>query len=217
MKKNNYKTLWAAVWLLAAFVIWTAAVCLVDVQPVGPNGSLVGFGALNRWFHELTGVHWDLYTLTDGLSLVPLGFVAGFAVLGLYQWCRRKSLWKVDLSILVLGGFYILVMAVFLLFEMVEINYRPVLIEGVLEGSYPSSTTMLVMCVMPTAFMQLCKRIRNQVLRRWCCGLIAAFTVFMVMARMISGVHWLTDIIGGGLLSGGLVLLYRAIENKFHD
>ena len=99
--------------------------------------------------------------------------------------------------------------AAYIFFEINVFNYRPVLINGYLEASYPSSTTMLVMCVMPTALMQLNNRIKNQILR-WCvASVITAFTMFMVLGRLISGVHWLSDIIGGALLSAGLVLLYR--------
>lgn len=211
MKKTR-KLLGIAICLLAAFVLWTAAVCFVDVQAIGPQGSTVGLAALNRSVHGLTGVHMPLYALTDWLGLVPLGFMLGFALLGLIQWVRRKQLRKVDRSILVLGGFYIVVLAVYLLFETVVINYRPVLIGGVLEASYPSSTTMLVLCVMPTAIAQLYARIQNQILRRFVAFILAAFAVFMVIGRLISGVHWFSDIIGGILLSAGLVLLYHSFE-----
>ena len=135
----------------------------------------------------------------------------GFALLGLIQWIKRKHLLKVDYSILVLGGFYIVVMTVYVLFEVVVVNYRPVWIGGILEASYPSSTTMLVMCVMPTAIIQFNTRIKNNVLERCVASAIIAFIVFMVIGRLISGVHWLTDIIGGALFSTGLVLLYHAI------
>ena len=91
------------------------------------------------------------------------------------------------------------------------INYRPVLINGYLEASYPSSTTVLVMCVMPTAIMQLGSRIKNKVLRNIVAVTIIVFIIFMVIGRLISGVHWFTDIVGGTLLSAGLVMLYRAI------
>ena len=101
------------------------------------NGSRVGFAAINGAFHALTGVHWALYTLTDWLGLVPIGIALGFAVLGLVQLIRRKSLLKVDRDILILGGFYIVVLAAYLLFETVVINFRPVLIDGKLEASYP--------------------------------------------------------------------------------
>ena len=139
--------------------------------------------------------------------------VFGFAILGLVQWIKRKSLFKVDRSILVLGGFYIVVMAVYILFEMVVINYRPILIDGYLEASYPSSTTMLVMCVMPTAMMQLRTRIKNKVFSRCVMVAIATFVAFMVIGRLVSGVHWITDIIGGALFSAGIVMIYKAIIN----
>lgn len=195
---------------LAAFLLWTAAVCLVDVQAIGPKGSEVGFAGLNGWFHALTGVHMTLYTITDWMGLIPLAVAMGFGLLGLVQWIKRKRLRKVDGSILLLGGFYLAVLAVFLLFEAFVVNYRPVLIEGVLEASYPSSTTLLTLCVMPAAMLQWKERIKDKRVRTWILGVSAGFTLFMVGGRLVSGVHWLTDIVGGVLLSAGLVLLYAA-------
>ena len=213
MKKETKKNFGIAAILLEAFVVWTAAVQLVDVQPIGPQGSTVGFATVNSCVHNLTGVHMSLYTVTDWLGLVPIAFAIGFALLGLIQWVKRKHLRQVDFSILVLGGFYLLVMAAYVLFEVFVINYRPVLINGCLEASYPSSTTMLVLCVMPTTLMQLNARIKNQTLKRWVGFGITAFILFMVIGRLLSGVHWFTDIIGGALLSAGLVMLYYSITS----
>ena len=212
MKKKNRKGLIVGTVLLVAFVLWTVAVKLIDVQPIGPEGSVVGFATVNRFVHGLTGANMSLYNITDWLGLVPLGFVMGFGTLGLIQWIKRKHILKVDYSILVLGGFYIVVMAVYVLFEILALNYRPMLINGILEASYPSSTTMLVMCVMPTAIMQFNERIRNSVLRRSVNIVITAFVAFMVVGRLISGVHWFSDIVGGALLSTGLVIMYRAVS-----
>ena len=211
MKKKNQKNFCIAICMLIVFVMWTVAIRFVDVQAIGPQESSVGFATINQFVHNLTGVHMSLYTITDWLGLVPLVFVMGFALLGLIQWVKRKHLLKVDYNILILGGFYIVVMAVYVLFEMLVVNYRPVLINGYLEASYPSSTTMLVMCVMPTAIMQFNARIKNNVLKRFVASAIIAFIVFMVIGRLVSGVHWFTDIIGGALLSTGLVLMYRAV------
>lgn len=211
MKLKTKRNFCIAAVCLLAFVLWTLAIQLLDVAPIGPQGSSVGFAALNGTFHDLTGVHMRLYTITDWLSLIPVGFVFGFALLGLVQWIRRKHILKVDYSILVLGGFYILVLAAYLLFEELAVNYRPVLIGGILEASYPSSTTMLVLCVMTTASMQLSERIQNSTFRKAVCHGIHAFTAFMVVGRLLSGVHWITDIIGGALLSAGLVMLYHAV------
>ena len=208
MKKQSRRNRGIALGLLAAFMLWTAVISLIDVQAIGPRGSTVGFATVNSMVHKLTGVHMSLYAITDWLGLVPIGFMLGFAILGLIQWIKRKSLIKVERSILILGGFYIVVAAAYVFFEVFIVNYRPVLIEGFLEASYPSSTTMLVMCVMPTAIMQLNARIRNGALRRCVVFAIVIFTVFMVVGRLISGVHWVTDIIGGALLSAGLVVMY---------
>lgn len=197
---------------LAVFVLWTVLVSLVDVRGIGPKGSSVGFAGLNGYVHELTGVNFLLYTITDWLGLVPIATAFGFALLGLAQWIKRKSLWKVDRSLLTLGGFYIAVLAAYVFFEIVVINYRPVLIDGRLEASYPSSTTMLVMCVMPAAMLQLRDRIKNHAFRRCVMILIAAFIAFMVIGRLVSGVHWLSDIIGGAFLSTGLVMMYAVVS-----
>ena len=208
MKKKNFCI---PLGLLTAFMLWTIAISLIDVQAIGPQGSTVGFATLNRIVHSLTGVHMPLYTITDWLGLVPVAFGFGFAALGLSQWIKRKSILKVDRSILILGGFYIVTLAAYLFFESYVINYRPVLIEGFLEASYPSSTTLLVLCVMPTAMMQLRGRIKNHALRKAVTIAIISFIVFMIAGRLVSGVHWLTDIIGGILLSAGLVMMYDFI------
>ena len=212
MKKENQRNFCIATCMLLAFLLWTVAIQFVDVEAIGPQESSVGFATINQFVHNLMGVHMSLYTITDWLGLVPLVFVMGFALLGLIQWVKRKHLLKVDYSILVLGGFYIVVMAAYVLFEVLVINYRPVLINGYLEASYPSSTTVLVMCVMPTAIMQFNARIKNDVPKRCLAYAITAFIVFMVIGRLISGVHWFTDIIGGALLSAGLVLMYRSVS-----
>jgi undecaprenyl-diphosphatase len=213
MEKIRKKMFFMGTGLIAVFVLWTVLVSVVDVRAIGQNGSSVGFATLNGYVHDLTGVNMFLYTITDWLGLVPIGAAFGFAVLGLVQWVGRKSLFKVDRSILALGGFYIIVLAIYIFFEIVVINYRPVLIDGYLEASYPSSTTMLVMCVMPTAMMQLHARIKSDVFRRCVLISIAAFTAFMVIGRLVSGVHWLTDIIGGALVSAGLVITYASVSD----
>ena len=206
-----------SVWilLLAAFAVWTFLIQTVDVQQIGPRQSAVGFATVNGWFHRLTNVHWMLYTLTDWLGLVPIVVCLLFAYVGLAQLVQRRSLLKVDLDILLLGVYYVLVIFAYLLFEMVPLNYRPVLIEGILEVSYPSSTTLLVLSVMPTLHFQAERRLKNSALRHCIKVLTVLFSVFMVVGRLLSGVHWLTDIVGAILLSGGLFLLYKASVLRF--
>ena len=210
-KMLNRKCKWklfSGVALLICFALWTVAVCFCDLQSIGPRNSVVGLSTINKFVHEIIGENMLLYVITDWLGILPLCFILGFAILGLTQWIKRKKLLKVDYSILSLGVFYVVVLAVYILFEFVVVNYRPVLIEGYLEASYPSSTTMLVLCVMPTAIMQFNARIKGKGVKIALNSIISAFIVFMVVGRLMSGVHWFSDIIGGILLSVGLVQLY---------
>ena len=212
--KRNKTNLLTSIALFIAFALWTALICIVDVSPIGPNNSMVGFATLNKAVHSLTGVNMTLYVITDWLGLVPIITAFCFAVLGLIQLIKRKSILRVDRSIIALGIFYIAVITTYILFEYVVINYRPVLINGYLEASYPSSTTMLTLTVMITAIMQLQDRIKNNALKNAITLIIALFTAFMVIGRILSGVHWITDIIGGALISTALITLYTVGKNK---
>ena len=194
--------------MLTAFVLWTAVIANVDVRAIGPEGSSVGLAGINAPVRDVIGVNLALYTITDWLSVIPIAISLGFGALGFAQWMKRKRLLSVDYSILVLGGFYMAVAAVYLLFEKLKINYRPVMLEGRLEASYPSSTTMLVLCIISTAVMQANERIKNRQLKKGIEFTAFVFCALMLIGRLLSGVHWLTDIIGGALLAAGLVLLY---------
>ena len=198
---------------LIAFALWTVLIMFVDVQPAGPNGSRVGLASFNTWFHRLTGVHMTLYTVTDWLGLVPIAVCLCFGCLGLCQLIKRRSLFKVDADILLLGGYYVLVIFCYLFFEMVPINYRPILIDGFLEASYPSSTTLLVLSVMPTLVFQIKRRCKNKSIVNIAAAITVLFSAFMVAGRAVAGVHCATDIIGSILLSSGLFKLYQSAVN----
>ena len=214
MKKNQKMFCCGAI-LLVLFVLWTVLVSFVDVQAIGPQGSEVGLSALNQFVQENIGVSMPIYVVTDWLSLIPIGFVVGFAVFGVVQLIKRKSILKVDREILLLGAFYLTVAAVYVIFEVIIINYRPILIDGQLEASYPSSTTVLVLCVMLTAAIQLNCRIKNKVMRSVVlCGIVS-FVAFMIICRIASGVHWITDIIGGMLISAGLLTIYYSVKKEY--
>ena len=208
--ETRKKKLALAIALLALFCVWTVVVKTVDIGAVGPSGSAVGLASINEKCHQLTGVDMRLYYLTDALSILPLLIVLGFAMLGFCEFVKRKSLALVDRSLLVLGGYYIAVFCAFIFFEIFPVNYRPVLIDGALEASYPSSTTLLCACVMPPAIAEIRMRMakKHRALADALSVLCFAFAILMIVLRVLSGVHFITDIVGGILLSGGLVSGY---------
>lgn len=211
MKHSGKRNVFAGITLIIAFLVWTVLILLIDVQPLGQNGSNIGFSTFNIWFHKLTGVHMDIYIITDWLGLVPVVVCMLFGGIGLMQLIKRRSLFKVDYDIIVLGVYYIVVILGYLVFEVIPINYRPILIEGVMEVSYPSSTTLLVLSVMPTLFYQTNQRVENKAFQKVINIFTVAFSGFMVIGRLIAGVHWFTDIVGGIILSAGLFSIYKGV------
>ena len=211
MEKKIKNTFKLSLSLLLGFLIWTMMILYIDVKAIGVNDTLVGLATMNQWFHKLTGVHISLYIITDWLGLVPVAICLIFGCLGLYQWIKRRSLFKVDFDILILGVYYMIVIIGYLFFEMIPINYRPILINGSMEASYPSSTTLLILSVMPTFTFQTKNRINNRLIRNIIQISTILFSGYMVIVRLISGVHWLSDIIGSIMLSFGVFYMYKGI------
>lgn len=211
MKTQGKRFVITGILLMIIFIIWTVLVQTVDTGYVTETGTTVGFYTINNRFHRLTGVNMALYTLTDWLGLVPVAVCTVFGFVGLVQMIKRKSLLKVDADIILLAFYYIAVMLSYIIFEICPINYRPVLIAGRLEASYPSSTTLLVMGVMPTLVFQAQHRLKSKKATHIIRISAICFTLFMVTGRLICGVHWLTDIIGGILLASGLFYIYKGV------
>lgn len=191
--------------LFVLFIVFTILVKTIDVQAVGPLGSEIGFAKLNVSVFESFGYSSLFYKLTKLLGFLTFAIIGFFAVLGVYQLVKRKSIKKVDYKIIALGCFYVLVFAFYFLFEIIVINYRPLLTESGLEASYPSSHTILSLCVISSALIVLkdmvaCKKIK---LGAYILG--GVIMAIMAVGRLLSGVHWFTDIIGAILLSASLV------------
>ncbi|MGN0626671.1 MAG: phosphatase PAP2 family protein [Oscillospiraceae bacterium] len=203
--------------LFALFGVLIWAVLNVDVKEIGPNGSAVGLAAINGFMRDAVGVHLIWYEITDWLGLAAIFTAFGFALLGLIQLIKRKSLFKVDRSILVLGVYYVAVIGLYVLFETHIVNYRPILINGALEASFPSSHTMIVICIMGAAIVEFRRLIKSAAARKAASGLCAAVAEVTVAGRAVSGVHWFTDIIGGLLIGTAMILAFYAVTEKLGE
>ena len=212
MKRANKSRIIVGVIGLVIFVFYTWLLTIIDQKPIGPNNSYVGFASVNKAAHSFFGVNMILYDITDWAGIAVILVAFSFAIIGLIQWIKRKNILKVDICIILLGIYYICVFGVYLLFEFVPINYRPVLINGYLETSYPSSTTMLAMCVMPSAAIELDRLIHRRNFKKILIGLCYGFEGFMVVGRVLSGVHWITDILGGAIFSISILLIFSGLH-----
>ena len=209
-KKNLFKT----ILLFCIFVVYTLVVKFVDVGK-GQEGSDLGLSTLNRAVERHLPFNNFWYTLTEYLGYIALGVCLAFALLGLMQLITRKSLKKVDKEIWVLAGFYVVVMAFYALFEKLVINYRPVILDEGLEPSYPSSHTVLAACVYISALFMFVKYVKNKTLLACLQGLCVLAAVLTIVGRLFSGVHWVSDIVGGLLLSAALLYgLHSVFKNN---
>ena len=207
-KKTN---LIAGIVFLVLFAVFTCLVKVVNVAPIGPEGTSVGFYQINGLFHEIFDFDETFYKISEVLGILALLVCGLFGCVGLLQLIKRKSLKKVDRDIWVLAGFYVVVLACYVLFEKIVINYRPIILDEGLEASYPSSHTILSLCVFASAVYMIERYLKNQKTLRVVLGVAAVvLSVFTVIARAYSGVHWLTDIIGGVLLSLALLNFFVA-------
>ena len=194
--------------LLICFVVFTILVRCIDIQPVGPENSLIGFATVNTAVHNFFGEHHLWYQLTQVFGILAIGVAAAFACVGLVQLIQRKSLLKVDRSVLALGFVYVAVIILYVLFEKLAINVRPVITDEGLEPSYPSTHTMLILTILGTARYAVKKLLKNPKIVLILQILCLVIMILTVIGRLICGVHWLTDIIGGLLISGALVGFY---------
>ena len=207
------KYLSAIFWGLC-FIIFTILIKVIDVQPAGAEASLIGFASLNTAIFNMLGTNELCYKLTQCFGIIAI-FTAGiFAVLGLIQLIQRKNLLKVDREILMAGIIYAIVIILYVLFEKLAINYRPLVLDEGLEASYPSTHTMLILTILGTAIPLAGKYIKNSKLSLSTKILCIAIMWLTVVLRLLSGVHWFTDILGGVLISLTLISLYKALRNK---
>ena len=199
--------------ILLIFIVFAVMAATYNVDDIGPMDTEVGFSSLNGAMRDLLPLNPLFYDLSEYLGYLAIAAAGAFGVLGAAQMIKRKSLLKVDKKILAMGGLYVLLAAAYLLFEVVVINYRPVIMPGetLPEASFPSSHTMLVCVIMGGAFVVMKDYVKNRGLRVALQIAALAVAALTVVARLMSGVHWLTDIVGGVILSLALVTLYSEV------
>ena len=207
------KKLSLSVLFFALFLALIAVVTTVDVAAIGPEGTKIGLSHLNQAVHEALGENMGfLYSFTKYLGY--LAILLAVCVLGVcaVQLIYRKSLQKVDKALLGLAVLYVAVGVLYVLFEKVIINYRPMIMPG--EASFPSTHTMLFCTVLGSAAMVSGRYLndeRKALLVKVACGVLL---ILGVAFRLGSGVHWLTDICGGVLISSALLLAFSAYLEK---
>lgn len=209
--KKKYRKFVDAAALLAAALLFTLLVKVVDVQAIGPQETSVGFAKINKAFADAVGTNMLLYKLTQLLGYAALAVVAFFGFGGMMQLVKRKSLMKVDRELLGAGVLYVVVLALYVAFEKIIVNYRPVIMPGETapEASFPSSHTLLACVVFGSTVILADTYVRKHKARKRVRAVFVILIIVMVVGRLFSGVHWITDIVAGLLFSGSLLSAFK--------
>lgn len=207
--KNKKRYLIGGFAFFLMFIIFTTIIKFVDVKNIGPHNSSVGLATINNFFVNKIGFHNKIYKLTEILGIIPIIIVLIYAIIGLYSLIEEKSFKKVNKNLYYLAIFYIIVLGIYVLFEKVIINFRPVIIEGILESSYPSSHTILAICICGSSIILNNSIFKNNKIAKLENIISFIIIIMLPLLRFISGVHWFTDIIGGILLSLSLLLFFK--------
>lgn len=208
--KSKRKNIIISSSLILTAIIITILIKFVDIQAIGPNNSSVGFATINKFFVDTIGVNMIFYHITDWLGFLPIILAVSYAVIGLIQLIKRKSLKKIDKEIWILGLFYIIVVGLYIFFEKVIVNYRPVLMDGYLEASYPSSHTLMAICLCGSAII-INKKLFSNLLSKIVNISSLVIMILTIIGRLISGVHWFSDILGGIVISSALLMTFYTI------
>ena len=194
--------------LLLIAIVYTLLVKYYDVSTIGPKNSAVGFSGINGLVHHALPYNEFWYKITKYLGIIPFLYCAFYGIQGITQIVKYKSIKKVDKRLIYLGAFYVVMLVLYVLCDKIVVNYRPILEDGILESSFPSSHTLLACCVCASSLLIAKYYIKKQnILKLFNYGTIVLM-IILVVGRLLSGVHWLTDIIGGIIYSAVLVYLY---------
>ncbi|MBP3729423.1 MAG: phosphatase PAP2 family protein [Lachnospiraceae bacterium] len=203
-----------AVLVTAVFILFTVLIRVVDVQPIGPAESEVGLAALNQGAQRAIGTNPGWEHISEILGIIGILTGCAMVLLGLWQWISRKSLKKVDQGFFVLGALYAVMIICWKGFDWLAINYRPLLVNNVLEPSYPSTHTMLAIIFFGSAIPFIVTYTGHKTLRNLMVILAVCAMVMTVLSRLLAGVHWLTDIVGSILLSAAMLLWFSVALDR---
>ena len=212
------KKYWLTIILGVMAVLLTVSLLFIDKKAVGPNGSEVGFATLNSGVFNAVGTSktWDKITDVAIAAVLASGVV--FAIYGLVQWVSRKKFSKIDWEIRMLGVVYAIMAVLYVLFEkLLVVNHRPVLEDGALEASFPSTHTMIAVTVALTVVLTLGKYVKNKAASWVLSGMLVVFVILIAAGRILAGMHWMTDVLGGLLYGATLVSLYANLKRRDNE
>lgn len=194
---------------LLLFLLFLIMLYTVDVKNIGAGVTKVGLCFINNHsFMASNASMWD--KISDVCMYLGIGVIGALFILGVVQLIQRKNILKVDKEILVFGCLVVLMIIIWLFFDKVLIvNNRPILVDGKVECSFPSTHIMITSFALLSGSYYLFKKINKKHLTIIMYVASAIIVTICFLGRVLSGMHFLTDAVCGLLM--GLFLFFSLL------
>ncbi|MCR4792357.1 MAG: phosphatase PAP2 family protein [Lachnospiraceae bacterium] len=216
MSRNSRRIILPFVFLWS--ITWIMMIKFYDVYTIGPQGTEIGLSSLNLWFRDLfdypaLGFFRTPYLITEFIGYLSLLLCGFWGCIGIYQWVKEKDINAVDKTIFATGVLYAITIVLYVVFEKLVVNYRPIIMPGdsEVEPSFPSSHTMLSIIALGSTHYLIGYFLEDTKYKKLIRPLQIACSVLIavcVIGRLVCGVHWFSDIVGGILISTTLLIIY---------
>lgn len=195
-------------WLISAgicgglFLLLIVFLLTVDVG-YAVSHAPVGLSTVNGFVFEAIGENpeWEMVSFVLLIISVLLMCAQGLCIF--IKMIRTRKLWEM----VAVGHAWFLALAFYALFEPCIVNYRPVLENGELAASFPSSHTLISVVLFGVMAVWLAYLLPRSVKKYVIIALLGAAVFISALARLMMGVHWFTDVLGGMLLGAMIVSL----------
>ena len=158
-------------------------------------------------------MQWNL--ISDIILITSLVTFAVFAVLGFFQWIKRKSLKKVDKELLWAILPLSLMAATYVIFEkFIILNVRP---NGSGEPSFPSTHTMVAATIFFITAIILPKYIKSRAARITLDLMMLIFIILVSIGRVLANMHWVSDVCAGLVFAAIFATIYYLIIRRYKN
>lgn len=206
MRRKSLDIIISILWLI--LLIFTILVSFVDVKIFNVTNTKIGLYSLNKIFLVNSINSNYINIISNGIFLICLLVIILMLLLITFEYFKTKKINKNNLNFFI--HFLIMVLIWIIFDKILIINYRPILINGNIEGSYPSTHVMVSTFVLLFLSDQLKKIFKNdKIFYIISIGLI----IIQSISRILLTMHWFTDIIGGLLI--GCLLFFTFLRGEY--
>ncbi len=200
------------------FIFLILLILLMSVDKASNIYKEIGLYNFNKIFLvDYYNESWDGFS--DVILYISILFILGLIIYGIYQLYKRKSLFKVDKDIILTGfGFVFIIIIWFIFDKFIDINYRPIAVNGSAQTSFPSTHVMLACFSLLATTRIILKRNTNELKYNIITyGGVSILVILCSLGRILSKMHWTTDVLGAIFISLAIFFIIIGLDKALEE